>query len=192
MNKKIFAIFLLWLIGSCKTVSNEKSTGQLHENFLENFVVEEIFATANLEPKPGFKAKGKAYFSRNRHGIQIFILVTDASPGFHGIHIHEIGDCSSKDSHSAGGHFNPTNLEHGPPNPNKYHVGDLGNIVIANNNQGILSLAIPVSQLHPAFPDWHDLIGKALVLHSDPDDLISQPSGNSGQRIACGVIEKIY
>lgn len=150
----------------------------------------EIFATADLTSKSGSKAEGKAWFIKDKNGIQIFIKVKDASPGSHGIHIHEKGDCSADDASSAGNHFNPAKLKHGSVNPAKHHMGDLGNISVGPDGTGVLYLRILESDFHPNFFDWSIIVGKSLILHSKADDLISQSSGKSGSRIACGVITK--
>ncbi len=146
------------------------------------------FAKANLAAKSGSKAGGTVVFSRSNKGIEILINVNDVSRGNHGIHIHEKGDCSAEDASSAGEHFNPTKQKHGAPHT-AAHAGDFGNISVASSGVGVLKFVILKNQL-PAWDGGKALIGKSIVLHADPDDLKTDPSGNSGARIACGVIEK--
>lgn len=148
----------------------------------------DIFATVNLSPKSGSKALGKGWFIKEKNGLRIEIEVQNVSLGKHGIHIHELGNCSADDAGSAGGHFNPANLSHGTTNPKTHHMGDLGNIEIDENGKGSLLVIIPEENFNPTFPNWDIIIGKSLILHEREDDLVSDPSGNSGARIACGVI----
>ena len=138
----------------------------------------DIFATVNL-------------FTKEKDGIKIELEVQNVSPGLHGIHIHEMGDCSADDASSAGGHFNPAHLSHGGPNPKAHHMGDLGNIKIDANGRGTLIVTIPKENFNSDFLDWSIIVGKSIILHADPDDLRTNPSGNSGARIACGVIKAL-
>ena len=106
--------------------------------------------------------------------------------GLHGIHVHEVGDCSAPDFTSAGGHFNPTGAPHScPPDPSR-HVGDLGNIEIGDDGNGTLELTTDMDM----FGDdpTQSIVGRAVILHAGEDDCTSQPSGDSGERIACGLI----
>lgn len=148
----------------------------------------EVFASSVLEEKSGSELEGYARFSKSSEGIQVIVSVKNALPGIHGIHIHEKGNCSSSDASSAGGHYNPTQAPHGDPNPLRHHIGDLGNIVVGEDGRGVLSLAIPINRFNPDFLDWRKLVGRALIIHSGVDDLESQPTGDSGSRIACGLI----
>jgi Cu-Zn family superoxide dismutase len=148
----------------------------------------EIFAHARLYGKSGAHVEGEAWFAQDKTGVRIVAEVSHATPGLHGIHIHENGDCSAEDASSAGEHFNPTHLTHGASNPFKHHIGDLGNIKIDSKGNGTLNLFIPTTRLSPDFLDYKKLIGKSVILHAKQDDLKNQPSGNSGARIACGTI----
>lgn len=150
----------------------------------------EVFATANLYPRSGSDSYGRAWFVKNAEGLRVFVNLRNVVQGAHGMHIHEKGDCNSADASSAGDHYNPAALPHGAPNPQKSHAGDLGNVVINENGQGFLNLSIPVEDFHQEHLDWTKIIGKSLVLHALADDLVSQPSGASGARIACGVITR--
>ena len=148
----------------------------------------ELFAHARLHGKSGAHVEGEAWFGQDKAGVRIVVEVSHATPGLHGIHVHEYGDCSAEDASSAGEHFNPTHLTHGAPNPLKHHIGDLGNIKIDSKGNGTLNLFIPTTRLNPEFLDYKKLVGKSVILHAKEDDLKSQPSGNSGARIACGTI----
>lgn len=146
-----------------------------------------VFAQAELEPRSDSKARGLVLFAKTPFGIQIIAKVLNVEPGMHGIHIHENGDCSAPDASSAGGHFNPAGHDHGHISFATGHAGDFGNIVVDQDGEGILTLPLSNDML-TGVKDWNEFIGKAIVLHSTQDDLVSQPSGDAGSRIACGVI----
>src|SRR5580704_14064525 len=174
--KKIIIYFVasLGIVGCRSTSSHKHMAHDMHKGLIEG----KVFAHASLEGKSDSHAHGKAWFAKNKKEVQVVVSVSDASPGLHGIHIHEKGDCSASDASSAGEHFNPTHLSHGAPNPLHHHIGDLGNIVIGQDGHGTLNLIIPASEYNPHFQDWTKIIGKSLVLHQNQDDLKSQPAGD--------------
>ncbi|MEJ2166570.1 MAG: superoxide dismutase family protein [Desulfobacterales bacterium] len=141
-------------------------------------------AVAVLHPTRGSNVTGTVYFSRTPNGVQVTADVMGLGPGKHGFHIHEFGDCTAPDGTSAGGHFNPENRPHAGPEQANRHVGDLGNIEAdAGGNAHYVRTD---SQLKFDGPD--SIIGRGVIVHAGADDLVSQPSGNAGPRIACGVI----
>ena len=143
-------------------------------------------ATATLAAKSGNTSlAGTATFAQSGSTVTATIEVTGAPPGEHGVHIHMTGDCSSADAMSAGGHWDPTMHMHGAPGPNT-HLGDLGNMTVASDGKGTLKLSNADWQIGTGSST--DVVGKAVVVHAMPDDLTSQPAGNSGARIGCGVI----
>lgn len=105
----------------------------------------------------------------------------------HGFHIHESGDCTAADFTSAGGHFNPTNAPHGGPDDAEHHAGDLGNIEIGEDGTGTLDLASSMLTLDAGATN--SAVGKAVILHAGQDDLETQPTGDAGARLACGVVQ---
>ncbi|HTQ37309.1 MAG TPA: superoxide dismutase family protein [Steroidobacteraceae bacterium] len=107
----------------------------------------------------------------------------------HGFHVHENGDCSGTDFKSAGGHFNPDNQMHGNPDSTMHHLGDLPNIKADAKGIATVNATVKGATLGDGGP--HDILGKSLVVHAKADDYKSQPAGNSGDRIACGVIERL-
>lgn len=117
-------------------------------------------------------------------GLNIDITLNGLSPGIHGFHVHERGDCSAPDAASAGGHFNPENLPHGGPRDEKQHAGDLGNLEA--DPLGEARASITTTQLSLDGPN--SVAGRAFIVHRDPDNLESQPSGAAGARVACGVV----
>jgi len=143
-------------------------------------------ARAELSPTQGNAAAGSATFTRKGDMVQAEIKASGLAPGsIHGIHIHETGDCSAPDASSAGAHFDPTTAPHGGPAGELRHGGDLGNITAdAEGNAGKTVDVAGISV--EGGPDR--IQGRAVVLHAAADDLTSQPAGNSGGRIACGVI----
>jgi len=147
------------------------------------------FALAALQPKSSTTATGKVTFWKKRpDAVRIEVVVEKVTPGMHGIHLHEKGDCSSSDAKSAGEHYSPLAQNHGAPGVTGSHAGDLGNIKVEKNGRGKLSLDLNAKD-EGVQAAWGDIVGKSVVLHASEDDLKSQPSGNSGARIACGVIE---
>ena len=143
-------------------------------------------AAAVLEPKSGSTVSGKAYFEEKNGGVEVVIEIKGAKPGPHGLHLHETPDCAAANASSAGGHFNPDGTAHGAPDTDPHHAGDLGNITVAAN--GISKLKILLKGV-TVTPGSHSVVGRALIVHAGPDDLKSQPSGNSGARVACGVVK---
>lgn len=192
MHHKYAALFFaLLLLTGCKSVPTHTHFENINipEYDAHELLLGEVFASAQIEPKSGSHAAGRAWFAKSKDGIQILVVTKHLMPGLHGIHIHEKGDCSAKDASSAGPHYNPSKHKHGTADPHKYHMGDLGNIVISNKGVGILNLGIPASD-HSAHTNWQDIIGRSIVLHGGVDDLASQPAGDSGSRIGCGLIKK--
>lgn len=141
-------------------------------------------ATATLIGLNGSGVSGTVRFTTMGDEVQVKADVYGLKPGLHGIHIHQYGDCSSPDGLSAGDHFNPVNHPHGRPGEAS-HPGDLGNLEADAN--GTARLSIDVSQI-TVDTEPLGIVGRSVVVHEMADDLSSQPSGNSGARVACAVI----
>jgi superoxide dismutase, Cu-Zn family len=140
-------------------------------------------ASATLEPKSGNTTlAGHADFVATPVGVKLVLHIEGAPPGEHGAHLHETGDCSDPEAKSAGGHWNPAGHKHGAPPPVAAHLGDLG-----EDGKGHLELTSESWKIGDGSAE--DLLGKAVVIHGGPDDLVSDPAGNSGPRIGCGVIK---
>jgi Cu-Zn family superoxide dismutase len=142
-------------------------------------------ATANLEPRSGSKVKGVVTFTKMGDEVQVVGDIENLTPGKHGLHIHEKGDCSAPDAASAGAHFNPTHAHHGGPDTLDHHSGDFGNITADASGKAHLEW----KGKWIALSGEYSVIGKSVVVHEKEDDLKTDPSGNSGSRVACGAIE---
>ncbi|MGB8367107.1 MAG: superoxide dismutase family protein [Candidatus Babeliales bacterium] len=143
-----------------------------------------IRAVAVIYPTQGNKATGTVIFQKQANGTQIQAQLQGLSPGKHGFHIHEFGDCSCADALCTKGHFNPTQQPHGGLTSEKRHVGDLGNIIADKQGNATINIVDPLIMLNGP----QSIIGRSVIVHADEDDLVSQPSGNAGARIGCGVI----
>ena len=135
---------------------------------------------------------GLASVTQEAGGVRVRITSTALPPGTHGAHLHSTGQCAAPDFTSAGPHWNPGARKHGHNNPAGYHQGDLGSVGIGADGRLIVGLLVPGTSLHQARLSaplvLGDADGAALVIHADPDDERTDPSGNSGARIACAVI----
>jgi superoxide dismutase, Cu-Zn family len=137
-----------------------------------------------LAPTEGNNVHGVISFTAVEGGVRVVADVTGLTPGKHGFHIHQFGDCSKLDGKSAGGHFNPEGVDHGGPDAAVRHVGDLGNLTADENGVAHLEMTDKLISLSGT----HSIIGRAIVIHAGEDDLTSQPTGAAGARLACGVI----
>ncbi|MCL7715779.1 superoxide dismutase family protein [Stenotrophomonas mori] len=147
-------------------------------------------ASARLEPTKDSAVAGTVTFSIVDGKLRASGDLSGLAPGSeHGFHIHEKGDCSAPDGTSAGGHFNPGGSDHGSIEADVHHGGDMPNIVA--DAQGNAHVDGPVSSnVNAGKGDDFDIIGRGLIVHADPDDYHSQPTGNAGARLACAVIVK--
>jgi len=145
-----------------------------------------IAVLANAEAKP----VGEARFFQEEGGIRVELSASGLTPGAHGAHIHMTGRCDAPDFKSAGGHWNPAGKQHGLENPQGAHFGDMPNLDISADGTGKLSYTIAGARIEGGDNPLLDADGAAMVIHSGPDDMKSDPAGNAGGRIACGVIVK--
>lgn len=145
-------------------------------------------AVTNLVSASGSLVSGQLTLTPMSDGVHITGAVGGFAPAStHGFHIHEKGDCSAADAKSAGGHFNPATQPHGKAETGPHHLGDIDNIEA--DARGIAHVDAHVSGVVQGGGAANDIVGRAIVVHADPDDYRSQPSGNAGARIACGVIQ---
>ncbi len=142
-------------------------------------------AIAVLAPTQGNDTvRGTVKFTKVAGGVRVVADVTGLKPGEHGFHLHEFGDASSADGTAAGGHFNPAKETHGAPTAEHRHAGDLGNLKA--DAAGHATLDYVDSKL--SFDGAASIIGHGVVIHANPDDMTTQPTGNAGGRVAVGVI----
>lgn len=143
-------------------------------------------ALAEISATEGHEAAGTVRFTAEGDTVRVQGRITGLEPGAHGLHIHAKGDCSAPDASTAGDHYSPDDNPHGSPRdlPDAHHLGDLGNVVA--DDQGIADVAAEDPEMRLSGPE--SIVGKAVIVHEGRDDLESQPSGDSGARVGCGVI----
>ena len=142
-------------------------------------------ATAKIESRSSSTLTGLATFTEVEGGVLVEIEVHHAPPGWHAVHVHEKGDCSADDASSAGGHFNPGAKNHGSPHAMDHHAGDLGSMTVDEHGDGrhVILVHDLTVQAGP-----NSVRERAIIIHANIDDLATQPTGNAGGRIGCGVI----
>ena len=144
-------------------------------------------ARATLAPTAGNQTSGGVTFEARGDKLRVIAKVSALTPGPHGFHIHENGDCSAPDAMSAGSHFNPTGKPHGDPAAPDHHGGDMPMLTADANGNAMLEATIDTVTIGGGATD---IVGRAVIVHKDPDDFKTQPTGNSGARVACGVIAR--
>lgn len=145
-------------------------------------------AKAQLMPTKGNSASGQVTFTQVGSKVLVSALISGLKPNAeHGFHIHEKGDCSSGDGMSTGGHFNPTTQSHGAHGTGNHHAGDLPSLIADAN--GVAKLNFESTSI-TTDSGATNIIGSGLIVHRDPDDYKTQPTGNAGPRLACAVISK--
>lgn len=170
------------------TVSCEHTAPEVEGNIesIESAIMENANRlVAVIHPTQGNQCHGLVMFNPTNNGVHVTAEIGGLQPNQkHGIHIHEWGDCSKPDGTSAGGHYNPQGHQHGLPNQDKRHAGDLGNLQADSNGPAHYELTVTNISLDGA---RNPILGRAVIVHEERDDG-GQPSGNAGARIACGVI----
>ena len=146
-------------------------------------------AHADLQDANG-KSIGTATLSEQKGGVKVKLDVSGLPPGQHGFHIHETGACTPPDFKSAGGHFNPFKKHHGQENPAGKHAGDFPNLEVKEDGTAQATVIATGATLKKGPASLLKAGGTAIVIHADPDDYKSDPAGNAGNRVACGVIVK--
>lgn len=146
-------------------------------------------ARAQLEAKSGSSVAGYVDFVERADKVLVSVKVSGLKPnGVHGFHVHEKGDCSAPDALSSGGHFNPDGHPHSHPQQAKRHAGAMANLVADAKGESTVSFEVDTMRVDAG---KYGVLQRALIIHSNPDDYASQPVGNAGGRIACGIIRKI-
>lgn len=144
-------------------------------------------AVADLNPTKGNNATGTVSFAQRGDRVHVEANVSGLTAGAHGFHVHEKGDCSADDATSAGGHFNPTGKPHGNPASGDHHAGDMPMLNADASGNAHLDADLDTATIGGGAAD---IVGKAVIVHKDADDFKTQPTGNSGARVACGVVRQ--
>ncbi|GEN30807.1 Cu-Zn family superoxide dismutase [Cerasibacillus quisquiliarum] len=197
-KKLITVLTLLFLSGimvGCQMNTEKERDGHQHEKDVETVVPtdeggKKAHVKVTMQNTEGEKI-GEASLSQVEDGVLISLQASHLPPGLHGFHIHEKGMCEKPTFESAGPHFNPTNKKHGFDHPEGPHAGDLPNIEVKED--GTIQVEIVAKMVTLEMGKENSLLqdgGTSLVIHSEADDYYSQPAGNAGDRIACGVIKK--
>ena len=146
-------------------------------------------ASVQLEPTRGNAAKGELHFMQRGNSVKVIGKISGLKPNAeHGFHIHDKGDCSSGDGMSAAGHFNPTGKAHGAHGHGEHHAGDIPSLMADAN--GVANVNFESNTISLMGGQSTNIIGRGVIVHKDPDDYKTQPTGNSGARLACGVIKQ--
>lgn len=149
-----------------------------------------VVASGQIAAKSGAALRGslsvREITGTDAHRYRLVVSVDHAPPGEHAVHIHEKGDCSAPDGRSAGAHWNPSNEAHGQWGHSHFHLGDIGNMKVGSDGKG--SITIETDKWTPGSGLPSDPMGKAIIVHEKIDDFTTQPTGNAGNRIGCGVI----
>ncbi len=157
------------------------------EDEVENVASVTQAAVVDLNPTAGNFVTGQIVFTQQADGVLVTANMEHLTPGEHGFHIHEVGDCDAPDGSSAGAHYNPHQHSHGSRESDQRHMGDLGNIIADADGKAHLEYLDSTLQLNGA----DSIIGKSVIVHAQVDDFTTQPTGNSGARVACGVIQAV-
>lgn len=173
---KTLSLFAALLIVVAGCTQNTETEMMSTEKGMEHSTL-----VATMMPVNNSGVYGSVTFSKTDDGVSIEGSFEGLTPGSHGFHIHEYGDCTADDGTSAGGHFNPSNNEHGAPTDELRHMGDLGNIEA--NEEGMASVSV-----NDPMVSLEQILGRGVIIHAGEDDLQSQPTGAAGSRVACGVI----
>jgi len=144
-------------------------------------------ATAQLRDQDG-KIVGQAFFRERSHGVLVRMVVKGLTPGLHAVHIHSVGKCEGPDFTTAAGHFNPAGKKHGLNSPAGGHAGDLPNMLVTKDGSGRFEVRTDAITLKTGAASVFDSDGSALIIHAGVDDYATDPTGNAGDRAACGPI----
>ncbi|MGE4323822.1 MAG: superoxide dismutase family protein [Sphingobium sp.] len=176
---RFFSFPAVMLIGGCVTTGMERAASNGAE---EAPKAGATLLDANGEPQ------GSATLTEAAEGVHVVVKAGGLTPGLHAVHIHMTGVCTPPDFASAGGHWNPTGKQHGKDNPNGKHMGDMSNMLAGADGAGEIEYVAAGATIRGADIPLIDVDGAAIVIHAGADDEISDPAGNAGGRVVCGVV----
>jgi Cu-Zn family superoxide dismutase len=165
----------------------QPSQNKASKSAVNSATVGALIITVAMQSKSKTNTEGSIKLEDRDGGVFVSGKLTGLKPGLHGFHVHENGDCSAADASSAGGHFALPGELHGARGAHNSHLGDLGNIEADRDGISLFRFYVKGLSLKEGVSS---IIGRALIVHAKPDDLSSQPAGNSGPRVACGVIRQ--
>lgn len=196
MKKVAIALFTLSLVlgtTSCKEKEVDETITDMTEDvdgamddMEEN--IESKVVTVTMNSKSGSNVNGTIMLTQGMNDVTMVVKLSGLSAGEHAIHVHENGDCSSDDGKSAGGHWNPSKEDHGKWGEDMHHAGDIGNLVADADGNAMLEFSTDQWCLG-CDDEVKNLMGKSFIVHAKADDFKTQPTGDAGGRVACGVIE---
>ncbi|WP_066520160.1 superoxide dismutase family protein [Sphingobium cloacae] len=174
------ALPLFAIVAACATTSEEGASAG-------STSAEAPVAHAKLVSGDG-AARGNVKITQAADGLHVFVRGEGLTPGLHAVHVHTTGACTAPDFTSAGGHWNPTGRLHGKDNPQGMHMGDMPNMLAGSDGTGEMEYVIPGGLISSGATPLLDADGAALVIHAQADDNKTDPAGNAGGRVACGVL----
>lgn len=177
-------VFLL--LGACSSGNTSNEAATTHNEMTNNDepTTKISKAVCVMTPTEGNNVSGIVTFTQTDEGILIEADIEGLTEGKHGFHVHELGDISKSDGTSTGGHFNPDGVDHARHDDAVRHAGDFGNIIADENGKAHYEKIDTLI----SFSGENNIIGRGIIIHADEDDLVSQPTGNAGARVAHGVI----
>lgn len=186
MKNYISILLIVPLLWACSS-NHDMKNDELTEDEALVTVDPILNATAQLSAKNNSGISGAVAFAETNGKVSMSVNIIGLEPGNHAIHIHAIGDCSADDGSSAGGHWNPTNVDHGKWGSSSFHIGDIGNLKADSDGRATLTRDTDLWCIG-CDDESKNIVGKAIIIHEGPDDFTSQPSGAAGDRIGCGQI----
>ncbi len=179
---RVLTTLLGWAV-ACSSPSQEATQALQTAHPLEERLP--LTASADLEPTRGHQAKGAITFQERDSRVRVVAHIRGLQPGEHALSIQESGGCSAADATGIGGHFNPTNSRHGSPQGEEHHAGDLGNVVADEDGYAQVDATFDSLSLSEG---PNSIIGRGVIVYAEADDSTTQPAGNAGSRVACGVV----
>lgn len=189
MNMKFLSALGMGAILALSSCGADKETKEPEELFsMDNTETHSHVAEVVLSEASASGLTGIATFTDNHGSVTLTVNVSNVkTPGLHAIHLHQNGDCSAPDASSAGGHWNPTDDHHGKWDTEHFHKGDIGNIDVKADGTGSLTLTTD-KWCVDCSDSTKNVVGKSIIIHEGADDFTTQPTGNAGGRIGCGVV----